>query len=163
MSTPPWLCSFLLGGLSFLYQMENSHDDISESSQVSVPIIISGFTVSLISRRSGFLFFIDWKFMFKIFKGFLFVFEVYLLRVVSCAGGLLFIGDYDAVGAPGLPMQPKRVCWLLRLSNMLDVSMDVELKKLVEKFGILHWMQCQLRLLLFMMLYKWFGIPWQSV
>ena len=62
MSTLPWLCPLLFGGLSFLYTVyrlagKYSEDDIEGSSQVSVPIMISGFVVSRSKSSSGFLFF----------------------------------------------------------------------------------------------------------
>jgi hypothetical protein len=50
---------------------------------------------------------------------------------------LFVIGEDAAIGAPGLPIQPKLVL-LFKLSNRLDVSIVVELKKLVVKFGMPH-------------------------
>ena len=62
-STHPWLCPLLFGGLSLLYTVyrlagKYSEDDIEGSSQVSVPIMTSGFVVSRSKSSSGF-FFID--------------------------------------------------------------------------------------------------------
>ena len=62
--TPPWLCPLLFGGLSLLYTVyrlagKYSEDDIEESTQVSVPIMMSGFVVSMSKSSSGFLFFIN--------------------------------------------------------------------------------------------------------
>ena len=64
----------LLGGLSLLYTVyrlagKYSEDDIEGSSQVSVPIMMSGFVVSRSKSSSGILFFIDWKFKLIIFSG----------------------------------------------------------------------------------------------
>ena len=72
--TPPWLCPLLFGGLSLLYTVyrlagKHSEDDMEGSSQVSVPIMMSGFVVSRSKSSSGFLFFIDWKFKLIIFSG----------------------------------------------------------------------------------------------
>jgi hypothetical protein len=54
-------------------------------------------------------------------------------------GVFFIIGDNAAVGVPWLPIQPKLVL-LFKLSNIFDVSIVVELKKLVVKFGMPHWM-----------------------
>ena len=64
-STPPWLCPLLFGGLSLLYKLyrlvgKYSDDDIGESSQVSVPIMTSGFVVSR-SKSSSVYFFIFYR------------------------------------------------------------------------------------------------------
>ena len=61
-STPPWLCPLQFGGLSLLYTLyrlagKYSEDDIEESSQVSVPIMTSGFVVSRSKSSSGFIFY----------------------------------------------------------------------------------------------------------
>ena len=58
-STPPWLCPLLFGGLSLLYTVyrlvgKYSVDDIEGSSRVSVPIMMSGFVVSRSKASSGF-------------------------------------------------------------------------------------------------------------
>ena len=63
-STRPWLCPLLFGGLSLLctvYRLAGkySEDNIEGSSQVSVPIMMSGCVVSRSKSSSGFLFFID--------------------------------------------------------------------------------------------------------
>jgi hypothetical protein len=50
---------------------------------------------------------------------------------------LFVIGEDAAVGVPWLPIQPQLVL-LFKLSNRLDVSIVVELKKLVVKFGMPH-------------------------
>ena len=60
-STPPWLCSILFGGMSLLYTLyrlvgKYSEDDIEESSQVSVPIMTSGFVVSRCKSSSFFFY-----------------------------------------------------------------------------------------------------------
>ena len=59
--TPPWLCPLLFGGLSLLYTVYRlagtySEDDIEGSSQVPVPIMMSGFVVSRSKSSSGFFY-----------------------------------------------------------------------------------------------------------
>ena len=46
-----------------------SADDMDGSNQVSVPIMMSGWRLSSRTSRSGFLFFMERKFMVSIFRG----------------------------------------------------------------------------------------------
>ena len=111
-NTPPWLCPFLFGGLSFLKTVlfsgeKYSDEGTEESNHVSVLIIMSGWSLSKRISKSGFLFLMDRNFMLTIFSGQLLLNRLWLLQGSVVVGVWLFsmclwIGEDVAFVTPGL-------------------------------------------------------------
>jgi len=100
------------------------------SSQDSVPIIMSGWTVSQKTWNSEVLFRIDWKFMTAALRG--------LLCVRSLGGGFgtWLVGVEVATGEPTeLPGLVQGLESDVGKEKQLEVSKTIELNKLELKFG----------------------------
>ena len=145
--------SSFVWALSFLYTVKFSGEKYSEeltegSNHVPVPIIMSGWMLSIRKSNSGFLFLIERKLILIIFNGRLLLNCVGLLSgfvfvvVWSIDGTGLWIGEDAAFGAPGLVISSsghdKEENELCEIKEH-DVSLMYEL----DKFGSPHLRQCQ--------------------